>query len=85
VSSALGRDGKVEVTVRDSGPGLPAEDPEQLFQPFFSTKANGMGLGLAICRSIVEAHGGELRAWPDTAGGAAFQFSLNVSRSEAAQ
>ena len=83
VRTALSADGKVEVMVRDSGPGLPVEDMEHLFEPFFSTKPDSMGLGLTICRSIVEAHGSELRARSHPAGGAAFQFSLDVSRSEA--
>jgi len=64
------------VTVRDSGPGLTAATLERLFEPFFTTKPNGLGLGLAICRSIVEEHGGQLRATAGTSRGATFEFTL---------
>jgi PAS domain S-box-containing protein len=83
VRTALGADGKVGVTVWDSGPGLPPEDVGHLFEPFFSTKPDSLGLGLAICRSIVEAHGSKLCARLHPAGGAVFQFSLDVTRREA--
>ena len=62
VISTSTSDGFVEVSVRDRGPGLPGSDPEKIFTHFFSTKPNGMGMGLTIVRSIVEAHGGELAA-----------------------
>jgi two-component system sensor histidine kinase HydH len=68
--------GRVEVTVDDDGPGLPEGDPEQLFDPFFSTRQRGTGLGLAIARRIARAHGGELSAGPSPAGGARFTLSL---------
>jgi two-component system sensor kinase FixL len=51
-------EGTIEIAVADSGPGLAKEVSTRLFDPFFSTKSNGMGLGLSICRSIIEAHGG---------------------------
>ena len=65
----------VRVSVRDEGVGLPA-DPERLFEAFFSTKPHGLGMGLAICRSIAKAHGGSLWAEPHRAGGAIFNLEL---------
>jgi PAS domain S-box-containing protein len=75
-------DGHVRVSVTDNGPGLPpdgAEARERLFGPFFTTKAHGLGMGLAISRTIVEAHGGTLTAEPGPAGGAVFQFTVPVA------
>ncbi len=75
-------DGHVRVSVTDNGPGLPpegAEARERLFGPFFTTKAHGLGMGLAISRTIVEAHGGALTAEPGPAGGAVFQFTVPVA------
>ena len=66
----------IEISVADSGPGLAPEIVEHLFQPFISTKRSGMGLGLSICRTIVEAHGGQLWAEPNPVGGTIFRFSL---------
>ena len=67
----------VHVEVRDTGPGLASNTVEQLFDAFYTTKPNGLGLGLSICRSIVEAHGGLLRASNNVPRGAVFQFTLN--------
>ncbi len=67
---------KVLVTVRDSGMGIDGESLDKLFDAFYTTKANGMGMGLAISRSIVEDHGGELWAVTNGASGATFQFTL---------
>ena len=69
----------VEVAVEDNGPGLPAEETDKLFDAFHTTKPDGMGMGLAICRSIIEAHGG--RIWPtrNEDHGATFHFSLPVN------
>ncbi|NLS07599.1 PAS domain S-box protein, partial [Rhizobium sp. P32RR-XVIII] len=64
------------VAVADTGPGLGPELLERIFSPFYTTKPGGMGLGLSICRSIVEAHGGRLWAEADTPHGAVFQFTL---------
>jgi C4-dicarboxylate-specific signal transduction histidine kinase len=66
----------IEIAVIDSGPGLPKEVVAHLFEPFVSTKHNGMGLGLSICRSIVEAHGGALRHGANPEGGTVFHFTL---------
>ena len=68
--------GKVEVSVGDNGPGLPAEIREQVFHPFNTTKAKGMGVGLSICRTIVEAHGGTIRVDDRDGGGTTFRFTL---------
>ena len=66
----------IEVSVADSGQGLAPEVVEHLFQPFVSTKRSGMGLGLSICRRIVETHGGQLWSEPNPTGGTIFRFSL---------
>ena len=71
-------DGSVLIEVRDYGIGLPTEDPDKIFTHFYSTKPNGMGMGLTIVRSIVEAHGGELGA-ENCDGGARFSFALPVA------
>ena len=68
--------GGVLVSVQDSGIGLRAEAVEQIFEPFFSTKPGGMGMGLRISRAIVEAHGGQLWAIPNAEHGATFFFTL---------
>ena len=68
--------GDVLVAVRDTGPGLEPASLERLFEAFYTTKPNGMGMGLSICRSIIEAHGGRLWASANTPRGAIFQFTL---------
>jgi signal transduction histidine kinase len=70
-----GADG-VRVAVHDSGPGLTPESIEHLFDAFYTTKLGGMGMGLLICRSIIEAHGGRIWATANIPRGAIFQFSL---------
>jgi len=70
-------DGFIEIGVRDSGPGFAAEMADRLFTPFSTTKDSGMGLGMAICRSIVEAHGGTIWAVPGSAG-AEIRFTLPI-------
>jgi signal transduction histidine kinase len=66
----------VRIAVQDWGPGLQPESLDRLFDAFYTTKPNGMGLGLSICRSIIEAHGGRLWAKPNLPQGAVFQFTL---------
>jgi two-component system sensor kinase FixL len=75
----------VEVYVRDTGHGVSPQAAEQLFKPFMTTKAEGMGVGLSISRTIVEAHGGRIWVEPNPEGGAVFRFTLPaVRRDEAA-
>ena len=68
----------VEVVVSDNGPGLPKEVRERVFEPFVSTKPDGIGIGLSICRTIVEAHGGKIAVDTGTKCGAGFRFSVPV-------
>jgi len=72
----------VLVAVRDSGPGLDPENLERVFEAFFSTKTSGMGMGLSICRSIIDAHGGRLWAGVNEPRGAVFQFTLPDAEKE---
>ena len=76
ISSGADDSKGVVVVVRDSGPGLDSKSLERLFEPFYTTKPQGMGMGLAICRSIIEAHGGRLWATTNRDRGASFHFSL---------
>jgi two-component system sensor kinase FixL len=78
IKTGLSHDGRVEVLITDTGAGLDAEIRDHLFQPFVSTKAKGMGLGLSICKAIVESHGGHLLAEPGAGCGTTFRFSLPV-------
>ena len=66
----------VEISVADTGSGLPESVRARLFQPFVTTKPNGMGVGLSVCRTIVEAHGGELRAEDGAGGGTVFRLTV---------
>jgi two-component system sensor kinase FixL len=75
---------RVQVSVGDQGPGIPAERLGSIFEPFFTTKLQGMGLGLAICRTIITAHGGRLWAINNTPTGAIFHFKLPASPGESA-
>jgi signal transduction histidine kinase len=68
----------VTISVEDNGKGVEPRDMDQIFNPLFTTKPQGMGMGLAICRSIVEAHDGRLWAAPNQPRGAVFQFSLRA-------
>jgi PAS domain S-box-containing protein len=75
---------KVFLSVADSGVGIPDADAERVFAPFFTTKSSGMGMGLSICRSIVEAHEGRLSASRNEGDGATFQFALPLHEEDAA-
>jgi PAS domain S-box-containing protein len=77
ISTSLTSEGWVQVSVRDHGDGIPQEGLDRIFDAFFTTKENGLGLGLAICRSIATAHGGRLWAVNNSSGGATFHLVLN--------
>jgi C4-dicarboxylate-specific signal transduction histidine kinase len=84
ISTALNEPGAVLVTVSDSGPGIAPGINERLFEPFFTTKTSGMGMGLSICRSIIEAHHGRLWASANVPRGAIFQFTVPVRPADSA-
>lgn len=81
ITTALS-DGRVEITVADTGPGLPEHMRDNVFKPFMTSKADGLGVGLSICRTIVEAHGGMLTAESPPGGGAVFRFSVPAKDTE---
>jgi signal transduction histidine kinase len=83
VKSKFSEDGQIQISVNDTGPGLPHDKADQIFDAFFTTKPGGSGMGLAICKSIVESHGG--RIWANSNGGcgATFHFTLPAAPSEA--
>jgi PAS domain S-box-containing protein len=82
LKSRLGEDGQIEISVNDTGPGLPLGKADQIFDAFFTTKPQGSGMGLAISRSIVESHGGRIWANGDGGRGATFHFTLPVAPAE---
>jgi two-component system sensor kinase FixL len=83
VSTRTLENGSAEVTVSDSGQGLTEHEIDQVFEAFFSTKQEGMGMGLAISRSIVEAHGGQLWAKPNSDHGVTFGFTIPLENGHA--
>ncbi len=76
VATASGGADLIEISVADTGPGLSGDVADDLFKPFVTTKSNGMGVGLAICQTIVAAHGGKIWAEPNQAGGTVFRFTV---------
>ena len=84
ISSRKSEKGSVHVAVQDSGPGLGQADLERVFASFYTTKPGGMGLGLAICRSIIEAQGGRIWATTHSPRGAVFEFTLPAGQGETA-
>ncbi len=85
VHAGLAASGSLAITVKDTGPGIPPQDLPRLFEPFFSTKHGGMGMGLAICRTTVEAHGGQLSADSMPSSGATFRLTLPTLQEHASQ
>jgi signal transduction histidine kinase len=71
--------GMVRVSIEDTGTGIDPSNLDRIFKPYFTTKANGMGMGLVICRSIIENHDGRVWVSPRTTGGSIFQFELPTS------
>jgi two-component system sensor kinase FixL len=82
VISTAANDDMVAVSVADTGPGIAPELTSQLFQPFVTNKRHGMGVGLSICRTIVEAHGGQITVEPNPAGGTIFRFTVRAASGE---
>jgi signal transduction histidine kinase len=81
-TETAGSPGHASIIVRDSGPGIAAEHIDHVFKPFFSTKSGGMGLGLAICKSIVEGLGGKLTATSGDSVGTTFTVVLPLGKGE---
>ncbi|HET7085424.1 MAG TPA: two-component regulator propeller domain-containing protein [Rhizomicrobium sp.] len=83
IESRLNISGEVQVSVRDTGPGLDPEKLERIFQPFYTSKDTGLGMGLSICRTIIEAHDGKLWAAANPPRGAMFEFTLPTTTTRA--
>ncbi len=75
------RDDFAEVAISDNGPGIPFDRLKDVFEPFFTTKAHGMGMGLSIARTIIEAHNGTISAHNQARGGALFRIRLPLRKS----
>jgi two-component system sensor kinase FixL len=82
ISTAAADDDMITVSVADTGSGIAPELVSQLFQPFVTNKRHGMGVGLSICRTIIEAHGGQIVVEPNPTGGTIFRFTLRAATSE---
>ena len=85
VSASRSADGRVVVAVRDAGVGIPPEHRDAVFEPFWTTRREGLGLGLAVCRSIVQAHGGTIAVAPNPGRGVTFRFELPAAANDPAQ
>ena len=85
ISTAPAEDGMLMISVADTGPGIAPEISSQLFQPFVTTKRHGMGVGLSISRTIIEAHGGRIWIEPNPAGGTVFRFTVRAVTEEDAR
>ena len=82
LSTSAADDGMLAISVSDTGTGIAPEVTAQLFQPFVTTKAQGMGVGLSISRTIIEGHGGQIAALPNPGGGTIFRFTLRAVTQE---
>src|SRR5262249_34330275 len=82
IGSQMNGAGSVLVSVADSGTGIDEAIRDRIFEPLFTTKTTGMGMGLSICQSIVEAHGGKLWATPATPHGTEFRFTIPTARAD---
>jgi two-component system sensor kinase FixL len=82
ISTTMDNEDMVAISVSDTGTGIAPEAASQLFQPFFTTKRQGMGVGLSISRTIIEAHGGRISVAPNPAGGTIFRFTLRAVTKE---
>jgi signal transduction histidine kinase len=82
IRSEFTQDGKARLSIRDDGGGLSPTDADRVFDPFYTTKPGGIGLGLTISRTIVESHGGRLTVAPNNGPGVTFSFELPVFRGE---
>ena len=80
IGVSMGEDDTVQVAISDTGHGLPAENIDRVFEHFFTTKSEGLGMGLSISHSIIETHGGRIWAERRSAGGATFRFTLPIER-----
>jgi signal transduction histidine kinase len=82
IKSLMAEGGQLLISVSDTGVGLPPEQADQIFNAFFSTKAQGTGMGLSISRSIVESHGGRMWATPNSGRGATLNFTLPTAAAQ---
>jgi signal transduction histidine kinase len=77
-TAVIDEKGQVRISVADCGEGIPPDKLERIFEPFYSTKDSGLGMGLAICRAIIKSHGGHLWSVNNPSRGATFHFTLMI-------